>query len=308
MSDLEHIAIERLQAASEMSLHAYGMPLVITDSGGKDSSVCKELALRAGIPFEIMHNHTTADAPETVRFVRSEAKRFEELGIKYTINMPTYKGKPVSMWSLIPQKLMPPTRLVRYCCSVLKETGGAGRFIATGVRWAESASRKNNRGIYERLAAKKENRIILNNDNDDKRMLFENCKLKAKRVVNPIIDWSDDDVWDFLGLDQETMCGVFNVTCNNITVNPLYAEGWCRVGCVGCPMAGKNRVAEFIRWPKYKELYIKAFDNMIMELGRRGKNFGSWQVATGRDVFNWWMEYDILPGQMDWFEEMEEDA
>ena len=81
MSDLEQLAIERFKAASDMSLTNYGMPLVITDSGGKDSSVCKELALRSGIPFEIQHNHTTADAPETVRFVRSEARRFEELAI-----------------------------------------------------------------------------------------------------------------------------------------------------------------------------------------------------------------------------------
>lgn len=154
MSDLEHIAIERLKTASEMSLHHYGLPLVVTDSGGKDSQVVKELALRSGIPFEVMHNHTTADAPETVRFVRKEAKRFEDLGIKYTINMPTYKGKRTSMWGLISKKLMPPTRLVRYCCSVLKETGGAGRFITTGVRWAESASRKNNRGIYEKTETK----------------------------------------------------------------------------------------------------------------------------------------------------------
>lgn len=43
--DLEQLAIQRLQTASEMSLHNYGLPLVITDSGGKDSSVCKELAL-----------------------------------------------------------------------------------------------------------------------------------------------------------------------------------------------------------------------------------------------------------------------
>ena len=176
MSDLEQIAIERLKAASEMSLQHYGQPLVVTDSGGKDSQVCKELALRAGIPFEVMHNHTTADAPETVRFVRQEAKRFEDLGIKYTINMPTYKGQRTSMWSLIPQKLMPPTRLVRYCCSVLKENGGSGRFITTGVRWAESSSRKNNRGIYERLGSSKATNIILNNDNDDRRMLFENCR------------------------------------------------------------------------------------------------------------------------------------
>lgn len=290
--DLEQLAIERLKAASEMSLANYGLPLVITDSGGKDSAVCKELALRAGIPFEIMHNHTTADAPETVRFVWQEARRFENLGIKYTINMPMYKGKRTSMWSLIPQKLMPPTRLVRYCCSVLKETGGAGRFICTGVRWAESSSRKNGRGIYEKIGSTKENRIILNNDNDDKRMLFENCRLQAKRAVNPIIDWKDDDVWDFLGDGKCPM-------------NPLYAEGWCRVGCVGCPMAGKkSREKEFLRWPKYKQLYINAFDRMLEERKRRGKIDGSWRSEhTGADIFNWWMEYDVLPGQMDLFEE-----
>jgi phosphoadenosine phosphosulfate reductase len=249
--DLEHMAIERLQAASEMSLMHYGEPLIITDSGGKDSSVIKELARRAGIPFEVMHNHTTADAPETVRFVRAEAKRFEDMGIKYTINMPMYKGKRTSMWSLIPQKLMPPTRLVRYCCSVLKETGGAGRFIATGVRWAESASRKNSRGVYEKNGDTK-HRIILNNDNDDRRMLFENCKLKAKRTVNPIIDWTDDDVWNFLTSDDAPPC------------NPLYCEGWKRVGCVGCPMAGtKGREFQFARWPKYKDLYLLAFGNLL---------------------------------------------
>lgn len=295
MNDLEQLGIERLQVASEMSLRNYGLPLVITDSGGKDSSVVKELARRAGIPFEVMHNHTTADAPETVRFVRSEAKRFEELGIKYTINMPTYKGKRVSMWSLIPQKLMPPTRLVRYCCAVLKETGGAGRFIATGVRWAESTARKNNRGIYEKSSQDKAKRIILNNDNDDKRMLFENCRLKAKRVVNPIVDWKDTDVWDFLKSDDAPPS------------NPLYSEGWCRVGCVGCPMAGsQGREEEFIRWPKFKNLYVRAFERMLKERERRGKMVGTWRMGTtGQDVFNWWMEYDILPGQIDLFEEEE---
>jgi phosphoadenosine phosphosulfate reductase len=295
MSDLEQLGIERLKVASDMSLKNYGLPLVITDSGGKDSSVVKELAVRAGIPFEVIHNHTTADAPETVRFVRSEAKRLEDIGIKYTINMPTYKGRRVSMWSLIPQKLMPPTRLVRYCCAVLKETGGAGRFIATGVRWAESAARKNNRGIYEKSSQDKTKRIILNNDNDDKRMLFENCRLKAKRVVNPIVDWQDADVWDFLKSEDAPPC------------NPLYAEGWCRVGCVGCPMAGtQGREEEFIRWPKFKNLYVRAFERMLEERERRGKMVGTWRMGTtGQDVFNWWMEYDILPGQIDLFEEEE---
>ena len=282
MSDLEHTAIERLKAASEMSLQYYKQPLVICISGGKDSSVITELAIRAGIPAEFMHSHTTADAPETVRFVRSEFKRLEELGYQCTLNMPTYKGKRVSMWSLIPQKLMPPTRIVRYCCSVLKETGGANRFICTGVRWSESTSRKKNRGAFE--AGRN---IILNNDNDDKRMLFENCRLKGKRVVNPIVDWLDADVYGFLADTK-------------VPMNPLYAEGQCRVGCVGCPMARKKgREAEFLRWPKYKNLYLMAFDNMLKERERRGKLEGSWRMGTtANDIFNWWMEYDILPGQM----------
>lgn len=294
--DLEQTSIERFKAASEMSLMHYGQPLIITDSGGKDSSVIKELARRSGIPFEVMHNHTTADAPETVRFIRSEAKRLEDMGIKYTINMPMYKGKRTSMWSLIPQKLIPPTRLVRYCCSVLKETGGAGRFIATGVRWAESANRKNNRGIYEKLGTSKANTIMLTNDNDDKRMLFENCRLKARRVVNPIIDWTEDDVWDFLQSDDAPPC------------NPLYCEGWKRVGCIGCPMAGtKGREMEFMRYPRYKQLYINAFDRMLDVRKERGKLDQTWRMGnTGLDVFNWWMEYDVLPGQVDLFEDMEE--
>lgn len=228
MDDLEQMAIERLKAASDMSLMAYQQPLVICISGGKDSGVITELAIRSGIPCEFQHNHTTADAPETVRFVRSEFRRLEEKGYKCTVNMPVYKGQRVSMWSLIPQKLMPPTQLVRYCCSILKEPGGAGRFICTGVRWAESASRKNNRGIYEKLGATKDKKIILANDNDEKRMLFENCRLKAKRVVNPIIDWKDEDVYGFLE-DAK------------VPMNPLYAEGQCRVGCIGCPMARKKK-------------------------------------------------------------------
>lgn len=141
--DIEKKAIMRLQQAAQMSEAWYnGEPLIVTTSGGKDSDVCLELAQRAGIRFEVQHNHTTADAPETVYHVRDTFRRLEEKGIKCTINKPVYKWKSVSMWTLIPQKLMPPTRLARYCCEVLKEGGGRGRMITTGVRWAESVKRK----------------------------------------------------------------------------------------------------------------------------------------------------------------------
>lgn len=286
--DKEKIAIERLKAASEMSLAYYKQPLVVTDSGGKDSSVCKELAIRAGIPFEVQHNHTTADAPDTVYFVRREFKRLEEKGITCTVNKPTCKGAPVTMWSLIPQKSMPPTRLVRYCCAILKEQGGKGRFITTGVRWAESANRKNSRGIYERNHDKPEKRIILNNDNDDKRQLFESCRLQGKRTVNPIIDWTDSEVWDFLH-DAK------------VHVNPLYGCGFDRVGCIGCPIAGTaGRQKEFAVYPTYQGAYIRAFDKMI-ELRRLRRLETDWE--TGEEVFHWWMEDEVLPGQMEFTDE-----
>ena len=77
--DLEQKAIERVKAASEMSLRLYGQPLVVTDSGGKDSLVCREIAKRAGIPYEVQHNLTTADAPQTIYYVRDTFRKLDTL-------------------------------------------------------------------------------------------------------------------------------------------------------------------------------------------------------------------------------------
>ena len=277
------MAVKRIQTAAQMSEQYYGLPLIVTDSGGKDSSVCKKIAEIAGIKYEVQHNHTTADAPETVYFVRDEFKRLEKAGVTCTINKPTYKGERISMWTLIPKKGMPPTRQVRYCCDVLKEGGGAGRFITTGVRWAESKKRKDTRGIYENISKRKEKRIILNNDNDDTRRLFESCRLKATRVCNPIIDWTDGEVWDFL-------------ESSKVPVNPLYHEGFKRVGCIGCPLAGKRRIQEFRRYPKYKNCYLLSFKWMLEERQRKGLETSNiW--ATADDVYHWWMQDGVLPGQ-----------
>ena len=62
----EQQAIARLRLAAEMSETYYHAPLVIITSGGKDSDVCLALARAAGIRYEVQHNHTSVDAPETV--------------------------------------------------------------------------------------------------------------------------------------------------------------------------------------------------------------------------------------------------
>lgn len=137
--DLEKNAIGILQTLCGNS------GCVISDSGGKDSSVIKHLALKArqqyGLPFSVQHNHTTVDAPETVYFVREEKKRFEQMGIAFDILYPKY-----SMWQLIVKHRTPPTRLFRYCCADLKEYSGHGEKLVTGVRKAESQNRKKQSG------------------------------------------------------------------------------------------------------------------------------------------------------------------
>ena len=282
MSDLEQTAIERLKAASDMSLRLFEKPLVITYSGGKDSDVLLHLTEKSGIPFETLHSLTTADAPETVRHVYDTFYRLECKGIKCDVDKHVQPdGSRMTMWKLIQKKLMPPTRLVRYCCAVLKEGGGKNRFIATGVRWAESTARKR-RGGLEVLTSKPQNKLILSNDNDEDRRLFETCQLKGKRVVNPIVDWQAADIWDYVGAEK-------------IPMNPLYCEGFCRVGCIGCPMASKTRIMGFARYPEIKTAWIRSFDKMLIIRIERGKETYSWR--SGVDVFHWWMEDGVLPGQ-----------
>lgn len=280
--DLEQTTIERLKVAAGMSERLFKLPLVITYSGGKDSDVLLHLAEKSGIKFEVLHSLTTADAPETVYHIRDTFYRLECKGIKCTVDKHRNEdGSHTTMWNLIPKKLIPPTRLVRYCCSKLKEDGGKGRFIATGVRWAESTARKK-RSALEVVTAKKENRLALLGGNETDRQLFENCQLRGKRVVNPIIEWQDSDVLNYAEAER-------------IVLNPLYCEGFKRVGCIGCPMAGTNgRRKEFARWPKYKAAYIRAFDRMIAERSKRGLPT-EWQ--TGEDVFHWWMEDGVMAGQ-----------
>ena len=165
MSDLEQTAIERLRLASDMSLRLFRQPLVITYSGGKDSDVLLHLAEVSGIPFEVLHSLTTADAPETVRHVYDTFRRLEKKNIQCTVDKHVQPdGSRVTMWNLIPQRLLPPTRLMRYCCVELKEGGGKGRFIVTGVRWAESVARKKNRGALEVLHSNRKKSMILHTE------------------------------------------------------------------------------------------------------------------------------------------------
>ena len=249
--DLEKQAIEILQTFSGDEPYQLGY------SGGKDSDVILHLAKKAGVQFRAVHNLTTVDAPETVRYERSKP----EVTIEYP---------KMSMWQLIVKHKTPPTRLFRYCCAELKERSGIGKKVVTGVRKAESRKRAENQGIVTFTKPNKEIKqsvdnenlrqtaaggvIVLNYDNADTHRMVESCYRTSKTLVNTILNWDEDYLWWYIRHE-------------GIEINPLYkggCPGGCsQIGCIGCPMAGKERYKEFAQYPKYKEAYIRAFDRMI---------------------------------------------
>nr|DAK05986.1 MAG TPA: phosphoadenosine-phosphosulfate reductase [Caudoviricetes sp.]DAZ42403.1 MAG TPA: phosphoadenosine-phosphosulfate reductase [Caudoviricetes sp.] len=258
-------------------------------SGGKDSQCIYHLAQMAGVKFEAHYQLTSVDPPELIYFIR---EHYPDV----IFDVPHDEdGKRISMWSLISKIGMPPTRFRRFCCAELKETNGDGRMVVTGVRWAESASRKENRGVVNidgkpKTTQKKANELgvqyktnkygglVMNDDNDENRRLAEFCYRTQKMLLNPIVDWTDDEVWEFLNdIAKVSHC------C-------LYDEGYTRIGCIGCPMAGTaGQKAQFERYPKFRTLYIRAFDRMIEQRNAEGLPT-TWQ--NGEEVMRWWLKED----------------
>lgn len=62
----EKIAIERLKMYEPET-----EPYYLCYNGGKDSDCIRILAGLAGIKYDIVHNLTTVDAPETIQYIKS---------------------------------------------------------------------------------------------------------------------------------------------------------------------------------------------------------------------------------------------
>jgi len=213
-------------------------------SGGKDSVVIKRLAEMSGVKFDAHYSLTTVDPPELVQFIK--------------------KYHPDTAWNIPEKPLMqkmldkkfPPLRQQRWCCEIYKEQGGEGRLIITGIRWAESMRRS-------------------------KRRMIESCyKDEKKQYFNLIIDWENQDVWDFIKQEKIPYCN-------------LYDEGFKRLGCILCPMATtKHRHKEMERWPKIAEAWRRwcnrLYDEQVGKINKYGRpRFGNFK--TGDELFEWWI-------------------
>lgn len=231
-------------------------------SGGKDSQCIYHIAKESGVKFDAHYNHTTRDYPELIYFMR---RNYPDVLVDYP---------KTTMRKLIIKNGMP-TRLHRFCCAELKEHGGEGRLCITGVRWEESNARSK-RKPFETITPKFSDKMLFN-DNEENRRLFENCSKKGKRIVNPIIEWTENDVWEYLNTRGIEHC-------------ILYDKGYDRLGCIGCPMGRKQRIKQYEDYPKFFEADLKALRlYMVGYLQRKQKKGLEPKFRTAEEMMKWWL-------------------
>jgi phosphoadenosine phosphosulfate reductase len=226
-------SIDIIKKAEQMALKYNDFGFHVAFSGGKDSQVIYELCKMAGVKFKAFFYKTSVDPQELLSFIRENYPEVEWIKPKMT------------MFQLIYKKGMLPLRQCRFCCEYLKERNGLNAVVITGITRAESAKRK-------------------------KRQEFESsCKIGSdKNLLNPILDWTKQDVLQFL---KE----------RNIELCTLY-EKQERIGCVGCPMSPKTIRRDFRNMPNFKKAYINTVQKLMDEKGKYS------EFESAEDVVNWW--------------------
>ena len=214
-------------------------------SGGKDSMVVRKLCQIGGIKCSYHYSMTTIDPPDLIYYMR-----------KYHTDIIWERPvKPPFFIEMVKRGY--PTRQGRWCCADYKERGGEGRIIVTGVRWAESSKRAGRKMV---------------------------SFYKGKKILSPIIDWEDNDVWDFIKNYKMPYC-------------KLYDEGWDRIGCIGCPLAKQsNREREFERYPAFDRAYRRAF----IRLYDRKKKLGHESIQKFKDgnhMYDLWRSGETVKKQ-----------
>lgn len=245
---LKDEAFAFIQSAAEKYPHE---SIVLSFSGGKDSTVTADLAARALSDPSLVHifGDTTLEFPLTMEY----AQRFRKNNPKAIFKVA--KNKEQNFYKVC-EDIGPPARMLRWCCSMFK-TGPITRVLNSmyrdrdiltfyGIRKCESVSRS------------KYNRI---EDN------AEAVKIQKQKVASPIFYWKDIDIWLYILGEQ-------------IDFNDAYRLGYDRVGCWCCP--NNNERAQFLS-QIYMPEQAERWRNFLVDFAKRiGKPDAEVYVDTGK--------------------------
>lgn len=225
--------------------------IVISFSGGKDSTVTADLTVKAlGNPYLVhIFGDTTLEFPSTIeytyRFRKNNPEAIFQIAKNYEQNF--YN---------VCDDIGPPARMMRWCCSMFK-TGPITRVINGlyrsqqiltfyGIRKSESV----NRSKYNRIE-----------DSADA------VKIQQQTVASPVFFWRDIDIWLY-------------IIAENVDFNDAYRLGYDRVGCWCCP--NNNQRAQFLSKIYMPEQSKKWRDFLIAFARKIGKPDPKVYVDTGK--------------------------
>lgn len=271
------------------------MDMFVSFSGGKDSTVTADLVTRALSSPQIMHifGDTTLEFPFTYDYI----KRFKKEHPKTP--MISARNKEKNFEELC-RMIGPPSRVMRWCCTIFK-TGMIQKRIKSlyrdknqiltfyGIRRSESLSRSK----YERES--------------------DSPKITKQRIVSPIIDWMDFDIWLYL-------------LTTGIDFNDAYRLGYARVGCWCCPNnSGWSEFLSKIHMPEqakhFRDLLIEFAESVGKEDAQVYVDEGFWKArqggngvayaqksvvafkpcATEEDAFNYELQKPVSAGLYEFF-------
>jgi phosphoadenosine phosphosulfate reductase len=254
---LHYIIDEAYSFIKETSSHYPRENIVISFSGGKDSTVTADLTTRALGDPALAHifGNTTLEFPLTIEYI----KRFREANPKAIFK--TALNQDQAFYDVC-EDIGPPARMLRWCCSMFK-TGPITRVLNGmyrnkdiltyyGIRKCESV----NRSKYNRIE-------------DD----AESIKIQKQKVASPIFLWKDIDIWLY-------------ILAEGIDFNDAYRLGYDRVGCWCCP--NNNERAQFLSQIYMPEQYERWHTFLISFARRIGKpdaeeyiDSGKWKARQG---------------------------
>ena len=267
-TSLEHkidYSLNLIRRAESTALKYRPEGFFVAFSGGKDSQVLLKLTELSGVKFTAQYNLTTLDPPENVHFIKEHYPNVE-------IVTPER-----SFLRLCRHHKMLPTQWTRFCCHELKETTNEHAVTLTGVRRSESARRSKREEVY--LLTRRRHPEFVTGTFDQfsrhQETTVECLRGKDKLTVNPILQWTEKDVWEF-------------IKDYKLPINPLYKRGYTRVGCLFCPMSNiKSIQREVADYPKYYQAMLRLIHRIRAEKFNED-NPDVWGDFTDEEVFWFW--------------------
>ncbi|MGI6684595.1 MAG: phosphoadenosine phosphosulfate reductase family protein [Bacillota bacterium] len=254
---LENEAIDFIKNSFELYSKKVNS-FVVAFSGGKDSQVILDLVSRV-IPVEeymTVFTDTGMELPCTQNTIKETEMYYRNKYPQFILHHAKSDKNVIDMWN----SYGPPSRVNRWCCSVLK-TALFGR------------------KMKELLSTTKQPKVVVfegvRSDESSRREAYNRIGegVKHINIVNcrPIFKWNTTEVFLYL-------------FSRGIHINPGYSMGLTRAGCSVCPFA--SDWSEFVirkKYPLLAKQYTDVIENMARNIGIKSQERIDHYISSG----NW---------------------